>query len=409
MNVVMKEAAVELRVPQARRSSSQSVLHGVLFVVTVAIVVIGLRTHVPNGITAVNAVAFGLTLVWAVAAVVANRFSGRTAAGPDPYALLIAADSLLAAVALTAGRLGQHESLHSFGAAKSVATIAALLVTAVSFHFLLALPDGQLPGKARRTAVVVAYVAALATGVALVIDEHALSILGGGISWSIAALAAVIPLRLRYAERGRARSGASPMVRHRRGSRQRHRIGHGRAACAHQLARPSGRSGGGEHGAGADLPHGERVPETGSTERAHARPFVHRLRIRGHGVGDLPDRRARIGPQAGHGDRPHDIGALDAGDRHRRLGVRPGPRALRGLGHPIRLRRQAGARRGPSDLRQPADTGHTDGRAPAAAGRIPPQDHGAGERGGLHRHGRSPGEGRFRSRFGPALPRRDES
>ena len=136
MDVVVTEAPVELRVPQAKRSSSQILLHGVLFVVTVAIVIIGLRIHVPHGITAVNAVAFGLTLVWAVAALIANRYSDRTAAGPDPYALLIAADSLLAAVALTAGRLGQHESVHSFGAAKSVATIAALLVTAVSFHFL---------------------------------------------------------------------------------------------------------------------------------------------------------------------------------------------------------------------------------------------------------------------------------
>ncbi len=157
MDVVVNEAVVELRAPEAKRSSSQVLLHGVLFVVTVAIVVIGLRTHVPNGITAVNAVAFGLTLVWAVAALVANRYSDRTAAGPDPYALLIGADSLLAAVALTAGRLGQHQTLHSYGPAKSVATIAALLVTAVSFHFLLALPDGQLPGTGRRTAVVIGY------------------------------------------------------------------------------------------------------------------------------------------------------------------------------------------------------------------------------------------------------------
>jgi signal transduction histidine kinase len=199
MDVMVTEVPVELRVPQTKRSSSQMLLHGVLFVATLAIVIIGLRIHVPHGITAVNAVAFGLTLVWAVAALIANRYSDRTAPGPDPYALLIAVDSLLAAVALTAGRLGQHEGVHSFGVAKSVATIAALLVTAVSFHFLLALPDGQLPGTGRRTAVVVAYVAALATGVALVIDKHALSVLGGGLSWAIAAVVAVIPLRLRYA------------------------------------------------------------------------------------------------------------------------------------------------------------------------------------------------------------------
>ena len=55
-------------------------------------------------------------------------------------------DALLAAVALTAGRLAQGETLHSYGAARSIATIAALLVTAVSFHFLLALPERATAG-----------------------------------------------------------------------------------------------------------------------------------------------------------------------------------------------------------------------------------------------------------------------
>ena len=86
--------------------------------------------------------------------------------------MLIGLDSLLAAVALTAGRLAQRETLTPTGAARSVATIAAPLVTAVSFHFLLALPDGQLPGTGTATAVVVVYVAALGTGVALVIDKQ---------------------------------------------------------------------------------------------------------------------------------------------------------------------------------------------------------------------------------------------
>lgn len=199
MDVVMNETAVEMVTPQPKPSSSQVALHVLLFVVTVVIVVVGLRTRVANGMAAVNAVAFGLALVWAITAVVASHFSDRPSGRVSPYPLLIAADSLLAAVALAAGRLAQHESVHSYGAAKSVATITALLVTAVSFHLLLALPNGQLSGTGRRTVVVVVYVAALAAGLSLVIGKDAFTILEGGISWSIAAVGALLPLRLRYA------------------------------------------------------------------------------------------------------------------------------------------------------------------------------------------------------------------
>jgi predicted branched-subunit amino acid permease len=66
MDVVVNETVVELFAPQPKRSSSQVALHLLLFVVTVVIVVVGLRTHVATGITAVNAVAFGQALVWAL-------------------------------------------------------------------------------------------------------------------------------------------------------------------------------------------------------------------------------------------------------------------------------------------------------------------------------------------------------
>jgi hypothetical protein len=199
MDVIVNQSAVELSVPSVRRSAEQLVLNGLLFVVTLATVAIGVFKHVPAAMTAVNAVAFGLTLVWAVTGVVAARFSERSSARVDWYALLIAVDALLAAIALTAGRYAQGENLHSYGAARSIATIAALLVTAVSFHFLLALPDGQLPGRGRRSAVIVVYVAALGSGLAFVITKESFSVLAGGISWSIAAVCALLPARLRYA------------------------------------------------------------------------------------------------------------------------------------------------------------------------------------------------------------------
>jgi signal transduction histidine kinase len=199
MDVIVNESAVEFSAPAVRRSAEQLVLNGLLFVVTVVTVAIGVFKHVPAAMTAVNAVAFGLTLVWAVTGVVAARYSDRASVRVDWYALLIAVDALLAAIALTAGRYAQGEALHSYGAARSIATIAALLVTAVSFHFLLALPDGQLPGRGRRSAVIVVYVAALGAGLAFVITTQSFSVLAGGISWSIAAICALLPVRLRYA------------------------------------------------------------------------------------------------------------------------------------------------------------------------------------------------------------------
>jgi signal transduction histidine kinase len=79
-----------------------------------------------------------------------------------------------------------------------VATIAALLVAAVSFQLLLSLPDGRLVGSPRRFAALVGYAAALAVGLFLVVRQQPLSLVGGGISWSIAAVAAALPLRARY-------------------------------------------------------------------------------------------------------------------------------------------------------------------------------------------------------------------
>jgi signal transduction histidine kinase len=199
MDVIENQAVVELSPPQSRPSASQFLYSGLVFVATVVIVAIGLHTHVSGGITSVNAVAFGLTVVWAVAALAVARFSGRMMTKVDAYALLIAADSLLAAVSLATGRFAQHESLHGYGVAKAVATITALLVTAVSFHLLLALPNGRLPGTGRRTAVIVVYVAAVASGLSLMIGKDTLSVLDGGIGWSVAALCALLPMRLRYA------------------------------------------------------------------------------------------------------------------------------------------------------------------------------------------------------------------
>jgi signal transduction histidine kinase len=199
MDLIVDQSVIELSPARAKPSPSQLLSNGAIFTVTIATVAIGVLTHVAGGLNPVNGVAFGLTVVWALGGLVAARYSDGATERFNAYALLIAADALLAAVALTAGRLAQREAVHSYGSARSVATIAALLVTAVSFHLLLSLPNGQLPGTGRRTVVVIVYAAALVTGISLVIGHKSFSLLEGGISWSVASLCALIPARLRYA------------------------------------------------------------------------------------------------------------------------------------------------------------------------------------------------------------------
>ena len=181
------------------RPVTGTLLRGLTFLLTIAIVIVGWRAHVPGGMTAINAVAFLLTIVWAFVGLVDRHDRESTATRISPFHLLVGLDALAAAVALTAGRLALTHPDNSGGAARVVATIASLLVTAISFHLLLALPDGRLPGTARRGVVLVVYVLALGAGIALAVDHHTLSVRDGAVSWSLAALVAIIPMRLRYA------------------------------------------------------------------------------------------------------------------------------------------------------------------------------------------------------------------
>jgi signal transduction histidine kinase len=184
--------------PAARSASlgSARLLQVVLFGLTVAVVVVGWRTAVPGGTAAAVSVAFGLTLAWSLVGLVDTRARDRTSTTVSPFHLLAGVDALVAAVALTAGR--RADVLHATSAARSAATLAALLVTAISFHFLLALPDGRLHGSVRRGLAMTGYVAAVAVGLVFVLDHRPFSLADGAVSWSIAGLLALAPMRNRY-------------------------------------------------------------------------------------------------------------------------------------------------------------------------------------------------------------------
>jgi signal transduction histidine kinase len=151
-------------------------------VATVAVAAIGLRV---SGLGAVDAVGFALAIAWAAAGLAVARSGDRAVAWQ------IALGALTGAVALTAARLGGPLG-------RAVATIAASLVIAISFHFLIALPDGRLARPGRRIVVGLGYASAVGTGIGLAIAGQPFPLMAGALIWSLAVLCALPATRLRY-------------------------------------------------------------------------------------------------------------------------------------------------------------------------------------------------------------------
>jgi signal transduction histidine kinase len=163
---------------------------------TVAVVVIGWRITAPGGIAPVSSVAFGLALAWALVGLVDAHARKRVQSKASPFHLLAAVDALVASVALTAGR--EAETVHASGSARDVATLAALMVTAISFHFLLALPDGRLHDSVRSVLAVGGYLVAVSVGLVFVVDHRPFNPADAAVSWTIVGVLAIAPMRSRY-------------------------------------------------------------------------------------------------------------------------------------------------------------------------------------------------------------------
>ena len=151
---------------------------------TVAVAAIGLRVSGPG---MADAVGFALAIAWALAGVVAARAADRAAVW------LIALGALTGAVALTAARMGAQQQ-----AARVLATLTAPLVIAISFHFLLALPDGRLGRPGRRIVAGLGYATAVGTGIGLALAGQPFPPLAGALIWLLAVLCALPAARLRY-------------------------------------------------------------------------------------------------------------------------------------------------------------------------------------------------------------------
>jgi signal transduction histidine kinase len=174
----------------------QRLATGTLLAATVVTVVIGLRVQQPGTLSAVQAVAFALTLAFALAALVATRDPGLTGQWQ------LAATALTGAIALTAARLGSAGPPGQHQPARAVAGLAVLLVIASTVHLVLAAPDGYLDGRRRRTVVAAVYLAALAAGLALAVTGYAVPVAAAAVIWPVALACSLPAARRRYLRLG---------------------------------------------------------------------------------------------------------------------------------------------------------------------------------------------------------------
>ena len=162
-------------------------------VATVAVAVAGLRV---SGLGVIDAIGYALVITWALAGTVVAR-AADGAAHRGVY-WLIALGALTGAVALTAARLGAQDQGAGHHAARVLATLAGPLVIAISFHYLLALPDGRLGQPGRQLMAGLGYASAFGTGIWLAIAGRPFPLTAGAVIWPLAVLCALPATRLRY-------------------------------------------------------------------------------------------------------------------------------------------------------------------------------------------------------------------
>src|SRR6185437_11193278 len=167
-------------------------------VATVAVAVAGLRV---SGLGVIDAIGYALVIIWALAGTVVARAADGAAHRAAYW--LIALGALTGAVALTAARLGAQDQgaqsqTAAHHAARVLATLAGPLVIAISFHYLLALPDGRLGQPGRRLMAGLGYASAFGTGIGLAIAGRPFPLTAGAVIWPLAVLCALPATRLRY-------------------------------------------------------------------------------------------------------------------------------------------------------------------------------------------------------------------
>jgi signal transduction histidine kinase len=191
MNSTLHDPAVVIP-PRGGTAVRRTVTGLVVPAATIVVALAGLHAAVPGGISALLAVGFGLVIAAALSGAVTAYAPERSPQWQVAFA------SLAAAVALSAARIADEGSGGKHQAARGAATIAVLLTIAISFHLMLALPDGRLGSRARRVSAGTGYAAALGAGLTLAIARHPFPPGAAALTWSLAVACALPAVRFRY-------------------------------------------------------------------------------------------------------------------------------------------------------------------------------------------------------------------
>jgi signal transduction histidine kinase len=161
--------------------------------IAIAIAVAGVAAANKSGIVAAVWVRLGLVLAWAAAAIATVRRPELRRLGR-----LLGAGALLGAIGFAAARYADARRGSGADAAAFAAPVACLALVAVTFHVLLALPDGHLATTARRVSAAIGYAIAIAIGVALGAQSSQVTVAGGAVAWTIVVVAALPASHRRY-------------------------------------------------------------------------------------------------------------------------------------------------------------------------------------------------------------------
>ncbi len=171
--------------PAAVRTLIRRLGGGALVVATGAAVAVALDAHTKAGLPAISAVGLIVAVVWAVA----GFLTWDGTAIP-----VVSLGALVGAAALAASRLGQNG--HRAGSV-SVGVLAVILL-ALWFHWLLALPTGRLVGRGRRLVAELIYAGAAAAGTALALADRPLAEPAGLAVWAGLTIASLPAIRRSY-------------------------------------------------------------------------------------------------------------------------------------------------------------------------------------------------------------------
>jgi signal transduction histidine kinase len=160
---------------------------GLVGLPAVAIAVYGIVAASRDEVRAADVVRAVLVVAWAIAGTLALRRPGVRRLGK-----LVLIGAVLGAVAFAGARVGDIRSGEVGTAGRFVATLACPLLMALSGHALLALPNGLLTTRARRTTAIVGYALAVIAAVALWAGPGHVSVGVGAIGW-VLAVAATLP------------------------------------------------------------------------------------------------------------------------------------------------------------------------------------------------------------------------